>query len=71
MSKDLDYKSSRLSAIAQTLGLPIDQLFLGGDKIDGLFDVHECIRLYLAIQTEDGRRRAIDFLRQIVDDEQP
>ncbi|WP_162561255.1 hypothetical protein [Methylobacterium terrae] len=71
MSNDLDYKSNRLRAIAEMLSLSTDQLFLDDTKIDGLFGVHECIRLCLAIQTEDGRRRAIEVLRQIVDGEQP
>ena len=54
-----------LQRIADALGVPVEQFLTGALPVD----TEECLRLCSMIKTEEGRRRAVEALRAIVDGE--
>ena len=57
----------RLHAIAALLSIPTDNFFDGyqAEHFDG---VGQCLRLWDRIKTADGRRRALECLRELADE---
>lgn len=59
-------RGERLSMIADILGCSIEH-FLNGSASKELDDTAEMFRLWSAIDTEDGRRAALNVTRAIVE----
>ena len=54
-----------LQRIADALGMSVEQFFTGNLPVDE----SECLRLWNRIKTLEGRRRALEALRKIVDED--
>jgi transcriptional regulator with XRE-family HTH domain len=54
-----------LQRIADALGVPVERFF--SDSLPA--DADECLRLWDRIRTDEGRRRALEVLRTIADEE--
>lgn len=65
MEKFAEPDRAILKRIAEALGVPVERFF-GASPPPG---ADECLDLWSRIKTEAGRRRALDALRTIVDEE--
>lgn len=69
MSSERDGDKSALDVIREKIGFPADRPSSGDEAADDLSQALDCLRLWFAIRTDDGRRRALDCLARIVADE--
>ncbi|MCJ2063594.1 hypothetical protein MKK63_12855, partial [Methylobacterium sp. J-088] len=58
----------RLHAIAALLSMPADSFFDGYQAAEHFDGVGQCLRLWDRIKTADGRRRALECLRELADE---
>ncbi|MCJ2065454.1 hypothetical protein MKK63_22470 [Methylobacterium sp. J-088] len=58
----------RLHVIAACLGIPVDSFFTGHEAAGRFVEVGQCLRLWDRIKTADGRRRALECLRELADE---
>jgi hypothetical protein len=65
MSSSVAPNRATLERIADALGVPVEQLYAGSLPVDG----DACLRLWSRIRTDEGRRRALEALRVIADEE--
>ncbi|TXN76585.1 hypothetical protein FV228_00070 [Methylobacterium sp. WL18] len=54
-----------LQRIADALGVPVEWFFTGSLPVDA----DECLHIWAKIRTEEGRRRALEALRTMADEE--
>ncbi|MFK5600583.1 hypothetical protein ACFZ8E_26880 [Methylobacterium sp. HMF5984] len=66
MEKSADPQRAILRRIADKLGVPVEQFFTGNLPLDA----DDCLRLWLRIKTDEGRRQALEALRAIAEIEQ-
>jgi hypothetical protein len=68
--------SKRESSVKSTISdledirLSVDGSRPGDDTVGELSEALDCLRLWFAIRTDVGRKRALDALSRIVEDEQ-
>lgn len=60
-------KHAALGQIADALGLPVEQFFANPPSMRAGMNSDECLRLWSEIQTDEGRRQALEVLQAIVD----
>ncbi|MHC2107403.1 MULTISPECIES: hypothetical protein [unclassified Methylobacterium] len=58
-----------LLTLAGILGIPVEQFFDDESATDGQAEAQECLRLWSAIRTSEGRARALTVIRGIIEDE--
>lgn len=63
MEKSADPQRAVLRRIADKLGVPVEQFFTGNLSSDA----DECLRLWLRIKTDEGRRKALEALRAVAE----
>ncbi|MCJ2116849.1 hypothetical protein MKK65_09755 [Methylobacterium sp. J-001] len=63
-------ESQTLRTLAGILGVSVKHFFDGALASDGTADSQECLRLWSCIRTDEGRQRALTYLRGILEDEQ-
>lgn len=65
MAKSAEPDRLILQRIADALSVPVDRFFTGSGPVD----TDECLRLWSAIRTAEGRRRGLEALRTIAEEE--
>lgn len=64
-----DVSRFSLRRIADVLGVPVERFFTRERTSEGLDGAGECLNLWLRIRTPEGRRKALESLRAIVESE--
>lgn len=59
-----------LKSILEKIDASVGETSLSGNSAHEISDAVECMRLWFAIRTDDGRKRALDYMSRIVEDEQ-
>lgn len=59
---------TRVRLIAETLNLPAEYFYTEPTVPGSVAEANECLRLWSRIRTPEGRRRALEVLRALVDD---
>ena len=67
MNDPADAGMAKLHVMAAVLGIPIESFFDEHEEVGRLFESSECLRLWDKIKTADGRRRALECLRELAD----
>ncbi|TNC13684.1 hypothetical protein FF100_13025 [Methylobacterium terricola] len=70
MSKG-DVGSGDFDPILDKIGFSVGDVSPKDNSVREISEALDCMRLWFAIRTDDGRRRALECLSRIVDDEQP
>jgi len=65
MAKSAEPDRAALQRIADALGVPVERFSTGSLPVN----VDECLYLWSRIRTVEGRRRAVEALRTIADEE--
>ncbi|TXN71890.1 hypothetical protein [Methylobacterium sp. WL6] len=58
----------KLSALAASLGIPVERFFADDEATERLAGASECARLWDLIKTVEGRRHALAYLRGLADE---
>ncbi|RZL19858.1 hypothetical protein [Methylobacterium sp. WL6] len=59
---------AKLSAMATSLGIPVESFFTDTEAAECLSGARECAELWGRIKTAEGRCRALAYLRELVDE---
>ena len=70
MSKNDESADRKLHMIAEALRIPVEHFFVENQSSNSVVTALECICLWSMIKSDDGRKRALEFIRSIVHDEQ-
>jgi hypothetical protein len=69
MKTDAEPNQTVLRRLADTLGISVERFFADAPALDSVANEDECLRLWSRIETEAGRRQALEALRMISDHE--
>ena len=58
-----------LRQIADALGIPVERFLTLEPPSEGAEGMNECLNLWLKIRTSEGRRKALNGLRAIIESE--
>ncbi len=62
---------AKLTALAASLGIPVESFFADPEAAGRLAGASECARLWNRIKTAEGRRRALAYLHALADEPNP
>lgn len=60
-----------LHRLADALGVPVERFFAEKPPAGEAASTDECLRLWFKIETEEGRRQALEALRGVAEREEP
>ncbi|MCJ2121098.1 hypothetical protein [Methylobacterium sp. J-077] len=59
---------AKLHTMAALLDIPVESFFTNDEAADRFDKANECLRLWDRIKTADGRRRALECLRELANE---